>query len=80
MPWTTGGVSGVTSSDGAIETVEWRSRQEQSGQRRYHPQRRPSEPVTPASEPASGSAPVPHAPASPPGDDDPRGHLLNVLA
>ena len=78
MPWETGSVSGVTSSDGAVETVEWRGRQEQSGQRRYHPQRRPSEP---AASPA-GQAPIrpTETPVSKPGDDDPRGHLLNILA
>lgn len=78
MPWTTGGVSGVTSSDGAVETVEWRSRQEQSGQRRYHPHRHPSEVVPPTAGPAPAA--TPDTPASPPGEDDPRGHLLNVLA
>lgn len=69
MPWDVTTVPGVTSSENAVDTVEWRARQENRGHRRYKPQRKHDDAPAPRPEPAKAQT-----------DDDEPPHRLNVLA
>lgn len=72
MPWGVEDMPGVTRSDTATATAEWRARQEQRGRRRYHPQPRHDQ-LVPAPEPPAAPDPAD------PNTDTPV-HHVNILA